>query len=181
MLGSIWILKCAKMIFKKILLRLLPTVFIRWYRCAKAAMDTGDVESVFTRKYQKNVWGSRESTSGLGSELQQTKRLVEILPNLLKEFQVTSFLDAPCGDLNWMQYVNFDGVEYTGIDIVAEIIAANKIKYPDFGQFLHLDMIKDPLPKADMIFAGMCSYTLVMPIFIGRFGIFIPLELPGWP
>ena len=39
-----------------------------------------------------------------------------------------SLLDVPCGDMHWMKrfLVSRDDVEYTGLDIVPDLIAAHK-------------------------------------------------------
>ncbi|HYH44625.1 MAG TPA: hypothetical protein VEG34_03005 [Thermoanaerobaculia bacterium] len=74
------------------------------------------------------VYHHPESVSGVGSTLRETARLREALPGLIREEGVRSLLDIPCGDFHWMQHVALDveDVEYTGADVVPEIVAANQ-------------------------------------------------------
>lgn len=58
---------------------------------------------IFRRIYRLNRWGSAESASGLGSDSSQTARVRRELPALLARHQVSSLVDAPCGDLFWFR------------------------------------------------------------------------------
>jgi len=49
----------------------------------------------------KSFWRA-ESRSGTGSSLEQTAQLRRELPRLIAETGVRRFLDAPCGDCNWI-------------------------------------------------------------------------------
>ena len=116
-----------------------------------------DKERVFTAIYKNNKWGSRDSVSGPGSDLVQTRVVREKLPDLLRDFSVTSMLDIPCGDFNWMKDVDLDGINYIGGDIVKDLIADNEKKHAsDNRRFLHLNLMKDELPKVDLIFCRDC-------------------------
>jgi len=118
-------------------------------------------EAVFNKAYYKNSWGSRESASGTGSELAQTRVLVEKLPGILKDLGVTSFLDLPCGDLNWMAQVDLGGIRYIGSDIVAPIIENYIKKFAGSGrEFTRLNLIIDDLPEANLIFCRDCLVHL---------------------
>lgn len=119
------------------------------------------MKDIFTRIYTDNLWNSPESKSGTGSELKQTKRLIEELNNLIHQFNIRSILDVPCGDFNWMDRVELNGIEYHGGDIVWQIVQDNKIKYGDY--FKVIDLVNDPLPAADLLICRDClvhfSYT----------------------
>jgi len=66
-------------------------------------------------------------------------------------------LDAPCGDLNWMQHVSLNGVRYIGGDIVSELIDNNKRRFAQKGlELLVLDITKDNLPNVDAILVRDC-------------------------
>ena len=110
-----------------------------------------DLQEVFTKIYENNLWSSLESKSGLGSELKSTEVIREELPKVFKKFGIKTFLDIPCGDFNWMSKVEFDGVEYIGADIVESMIDENNKKYKG-TKFKTLDITKDELPKVDLIF-----------------------------
>ncbi len=95
-----------------------------------------------------------------------THTLRESLPALLAEFNVTSMLDLPCGDFNWMKTVQLPFQDYIGADIVAPLIADVQSRYGDSGhQFQVLDLVKDDLPAADLLLCRDCmmhlSYELI--------------------
>jgi len=112
------------------------------------------MKDIFTEIYERMAWQGVESASGPGSSLEQTKELRERLPDLFRRYKVSTLLDIPCGDLNWMQFVDLSGVEYIGADIVEELIEKNKKKFK--MPFLCLDISTDPLPKVDLILCRDC-------------------------
>lgn len=66
-------------------------------------------------------------------------------------------LDAPCGDFNWMRFVDLGKTHYIGCDIVPEVIETNGMRYAD-REFHALDLAAEPLPNVDLIFhATVCS------------------------
>lgn len=116
--------------------------------------------SVFRHIYYKtDWWKAGETLSGPGSTLENTTRLRAELPAFLHRFQIRSLLDAPCGDLNWISHTDLTGIEYTGADIVKEVIDANKKRYPD-KHFLVADITKDKLPSADAVLCRDCFIHL---------------------
>ena len=92
-------------------------------------MSTQHTEAVFSNIFATNTWGSTESVSGAGSELQNTAQLIRELPHLMRELRVQSMLDAPCGDFNWMQHVELNGVDYHGADIVEALVQRNAERF----------------------------------------------------
>jgi len=116
---------------------------------------------VFTRIHSRNRWGSSESVSGPGSEVAATHIIREALPRLIKQHGITSLLDAPCGDFNWMQAVDLAGVSYIGGDVVQELIESVSRRYAAPNRrFVHLDLVNDPLPAVDLIFCRDCFLHL---------------------
>jgi hypothetical protein len=109
---------------------------------------------IFTEIYESNKWYSPESRSGNGSELKNTLTLRSELPFLFKKYNISSILDIPCGDFNWMKEVDISNINYIGADIVSEIVEQNKSKYP--YNFQVLDLTKDILPKVDLVFVRDC-------------------------
>lgn len=100
-----------------------------------------------------------ESLSGLGSYLCQTEAIRQQLPALIKDLGVRTFVDAPCGDFNWMKEVNLSDVEYIGMDSLHAIVQRNKKLYTtDSRRFMWLDIVFSKIPQADMI---MCRDCLV--------------------
>lgn len=114
-------------------------------------------EKIFTKIYNKRSWGGVESVSGTGSGLEQTRVLIDTLPSLFSGYNISTILDIPCGDFNWMKNINLGRITYYGGDIVREIIRNNIIRYPMANlHFMHLDVINDNLPKVDLIICRDC-------------------------
>jgi len=114
---------------------------------------------VFQKIYDENGWHSPESVSGWGSELRNAAQVIRELPGMLRRFGVSSVLDVPCGDFNWMRHVDLSGIEYTGADIVAELVAANEAAWSaPSRRFLTLDLLRDSLPEVDLILCRDCLF-----------------------
>lgn len=120
----------------------------------KSIFMDNNVKEVFTEIYEKDLWASAESKSGSGSELRSTFKIREELPLLLSKFNIKSMLDIPCGDFNWMQYVNLGNTQYIGADIVEKAVEVNKAKYNK--DFRVLDLVNDDLPQVDLLFVRDC-------------------------
>ena len=118
-----------------------------------------DTKKVFRSIYKRNGWGSDESISGPGSTLAYTAHLRQQLPGILHSLQIKTLLDAPCGDGNWINKIDLSGINYTGADIVPEIIEANQLNYPD-KNFIIANIITDNLPAADLVLCRDCFIHL---------------------
>ena len=100
--------------------------------------------------------------SGTGSTLDATKSIVERLPGILKQLDIRSMLDIPCGDFHWMSQIDLEacGVRaYIGADIVEENIIHNTDKYTRQGgikTFMMSDITVDPLLTVDLVFCRDC-------------------------
>lgn len=118
-------------------------------------------EEIFTHIYLANKWGDEESRSGKGSNLAVTERLREALPDMLLQLNINSMLDIPCGDFHWMKEIDLPLTGYQGADIVKPMIEENQVRYGnEKREFLHLDLLRDPLPKVDAIFCRECLVHL---------------------
>ena len=53
-----------------------------------------------------------------------TLRESEVIPDVIKRYDIKTFFDAPTGDRNWIKTIDFDelGVEYSGGEYVQEIV-----------------------------------------------------------
>ena len=146
---------------KRCLLKITPRPIKNQYYDMKAKWGR-PAEDVFNNIKEKNIWGSSESLSGPGSESAQTRTLETELPELFKTYGISSVLDIPCGDFNWMKnvvrpYAREHGLRYIGADIVDSLINVNKAKYgSEHIEFLKLDLVTDELPKTDLVFVRDC-------------------------
>lgn len=121
-----------------------------------------DLAARFERIERTNLWGAASSVSGLGSEDPATAAIREALPALLQRLGARSLLDAPCGDAGWIGRIKLD-LDYTGIDIVPSLIAANSERSARgelVGRFRVADITRDALPKADVILCRDCLVHL---------------------
>lgn len=132
-----------------LLLRLVSRMIITSYEFIFFRYNS--VENIFLHYYNRGSWGG-ESKSGLGSNLTSTSNLIVELPLLFREFSIKTVLDIPCGDFHWFQYVNLNGIKYTGADIVEDIIESNisKHKKNDIS-FIKFNLIKEIPPCFDLI------------------------------
>jgi SAM-dependent methyltransferase len=117
-------------------------------------------EDVFTNIFQGNKWGGQASVSGRGSDLDQTGIIRKQLPALLREFEVQTMLDIPCGDFNWMRHVDLENVDYTGADIVPALVEQNRQYEKPKIHFVPLNLISDELPEVDLLFCRDCLVHL---------------------
>lgn len=148
---------------KETIEKIVPLWMLKWYRDFKVAkFKNRSAEDVFTEIYKTNRWKSSESISGEGSELKQVETLIKELDSLIANLNISSILDIPCGDFNWMRHVDLSKVNYVGADIVNELIEANIEKFKDYENvnFIVLDLINNKLPKKDLIIIRDCLVHL---------------------
>jgi SAM-dependent methyltransferase len=119
---------------------------------------TKTTEEVFTDIYVNNKWGGSNGNfySGAGSRDDQIVR--PYIETTRKWLQNTAgknlrFVDLGCGDFNIGQ--NFIDLcsHYTGVDIVAPLIAHNTATFgSERIEFQHLNLVIDDLPDGDVCF-----------------------------
>lgn len=140
-----------------------------------------DADDDLSRFFRKGQWkgGGDETVSGSGSTLRYTGAVRKELPALLARHGVRRLLDAPCGDFNWMKEVDLAGIEYHGMDIVAEIVADLEARYAaPTRRFTRGDITADPLPHADLMLCRDCLIHLPNA-YVWRFlRNFVQSEIP---
>jgi hypothetical protein len=106
-------------------------------------------------KVTANRWygGNDETPCGHGSTLASTEEIRAALPGLLKEYGITSVVDAGCGDLNWVKEVDWTGISYTGVDLM---------QWGDipegFGEIIRMDITTQKVWACDLI---ICRDVLI--------------------
>ena len=106
---------------------------------------------IFTTIYQARLWGA-ENPSGPGSLDRFVEPLWRELPILFKDFDVSSILDLGCGTFGWIKNALNDEIDYTGCDIVEDLISVLVAKESsDNVRFKVLDAVTDELPYADLV------------------------------
>src|SRR5215204_410766 len=112
---------------------------------------------IFSRIYRENAWGDVESVSGPGSRQNRAAAFLDDLVAALRQLEVRSLLDAPCGDFNWAAPVADAVDHYIGADVVPELVAANHERHAGPRRaFLQLDLTRDALPTADAVLCRDC-------------------------
>lgn len=109
-------------------------------------------KNIFTDIYDNNGFGSLESKSGPGSTLDETKKLRESIKKIIKDKNIKSVVDIPCGDFNWMKEIVFNFENYIGGDIVKKAIDLNNEKYSNSRiKFIEFDIVNDEIPNGDLL------------------------------
>jgi SAM-dependent methyltransferase len=111
------------------------------------------VAQIFSAIYEDNRWGGEHGNfnSGSGSSDSHADEYGRLVRNFVAQHKVQSVVDLGCGDFRVGARIVSAAVNYTGIDVVPSLIAANR---KQFGgpriQFECLDIIEDPLPQGDL-------------------------------
>ncbi len=119
-------------------------------------------KDIFSEKYEKNHWLVGESKSGNGSEISFTEPLRHWLIENIGLLGIKTFVDAPCGDFNWMRLVlSKVQINYIGLDIVDKVIEQNKILHSsNHIKFEVANICEDNLPDCDIIMVRDCLFHL---------------------
>jgi hypothetical protein len=142
------------------------TIFVLAGLCYSKAPCCASLEAVGSAQFFNAVYAhyedqylhqAFESISGPGSTLEQTRNVRSVLPEVIKKYNITSILDAPCGDFNWMRYVALGDCVYYGIDIVDPLIKKLQNLYTtEQRHFMVKNIIVDQLPGVDLIVCRDC-------------------------
>jgi hypothetical protein len=147
---------------KYLLKKIIPSIILDFYAKKKYSKSQSpffnkDAKTVFTNIYNSNKWNNNESVSGIGSTIENTTKIVSVLNNVFHQLEIKTLLDIPCGDFNWIKNINLNEVNYTGADIVPELIDSNIKSYSNLTiNFKELNLIKDSLPQSDLILVRDC-------------------------
>lgn len=111
-------------------------------------------EFVFANIYDTAEWGKNEEGkgfSGLGSTRENAAPYMVFLEKFMQDHNIRSVVDLGCGDWTFSQHINWDGIQYVGIDVVRSVIEKNRKKHSHPNvQFLQGDGIDVELPEADL-------------------------------
>ena len=91
----------------------------------------------------------------------QTKKISQDLLKLFKKLDIKSFVDAPCGDLNWIRHLDFGHINYLGVDVVQALIDKDTKELSNKKRsFVCADLISYIPPKSDLILCRDCLVHL---------------------
>lgn len=111
----------------------------------------------FTKIFKDNEWRGMESKSGKGSSLSGTIMVRDFIERIKTRYNISSVLDAGCGDFWWMREIAGIFPTYTGVDIVPEMVQFLKVEYPNFN-FYDGDIVSHVPDAYDLI---ICRDVLV--------------------
>jgi len=124
---------------------------------SKSKFTPLNIQDRFELIYNENYWESDESRSGLGSEIKNTKEVLKALKKIIKEYNIRSIIDIPCGDFNWMSKMDMNKIDYKGYDIVRPVIIDNNKKFKKNNiNFYNSDITTSRLAKGDLMFVRDC-------------------------
>jgi SAM-dependent methyltransferase len=104
----------------------------------------------FAKIYREHVWGGT-SRSGPGSDPEVLRPYAELLSNFLRERNIRSVVDVGCGDWALGRTLDWTGIDYTGVDIVPEVIEMLNATYGSSNvRFLCRELVADELPCAEL-------------------------------
>lgn len=106
------------------------------------------MKDIFTAIYKENRWGVG---SGPGSDPVQAAPYMSYLQLFLKHYNIRSVVDAGCGDWRFSSKINWDGVQYLGLDIVSDIVSQNTKKYGSANVSFQEFDITSPMPEAELL------------------------------
>src|SRR5688572_4903717 len=109
----------------------------------------------FRAIYTSNHWGASER-SGAGASFDQVTTVLSQLEAVVRELDVRTLLDVPCGDFAWMRHFRAD-VRYIGGDVLPELVDANERQFGGPARrFMTIDILRDRLPEADLLLCRDC-------------------------
>lgn len=106
------------------------------------------IVAAFETIYRNDSWGNG---SGPGSMPSSTIEYRAFLERFIRENAVRMVTDLGCGDWQFSRLIDWGGVEYTGFDVVASVVEANRTAFARPGvEFRTIDDIDD-LPGGDLL------------------------------
>ena len=100
----------------------------------------------------REVFSHNETANGPGSTIDATVGVRSHLSDLLRRYSIETMLDAPCGDWNWLQYVNLGDIDYTGWDIEDDCLATARNRALGKHTFANVNLLTvKRIPTFDLI------------------------------
>lgn len=105
----------------------------------------------FEKIYSQNLW---LHGSGEGSLPNHTKPYRELLQSFLRQKRIRTVVDLGCGDWQFSRFINWNGIDYHGFDIVKSVIEDNQREFssPNISFHMYSGNPAD-LPAADLLIA----------------------------
>jgi SAM-dependent methyltransferase len=106
--------------------------------------------TIFGAIYEENRW---LNGSGPGSSPRNTILYRAFLEQFLTFNAIGSVTDLGCGDWQFSQFIDWSGIDYIGLDVVARVLEANQRSFGVRGVNFRPHNSVDDLPGGDLLLA----------------------------
>lgn len=112
-----------------------------------------DVGQAFDLIYRRGMWQQGNAASGVGSEGVLAERYVTFVKQYVAENNLSTVVDAGCGDFSVGRQLAGDFVDYVGIDVSEYIIQQNEDRFRFLSnvKFIAADIGSVAFPACDLI------------------------------
>jgi trans-aconitate methyltransferase len=109
-----------------------------------------ETEQAFEKIYREGTW-CKSVRSGEGSVPERNREYISLLQRFIRERGARGVVDLGCGDWSFSRLIDWSGVDYTGVDIVPELVQSHNAQYAREGvRFIQGNFITCELPPADL-------------------------------
>lgn len=120
-----------------------------WYRKTKHMSENEQWEELYRQERSKvepgkSIWLVNDKIEKYSGWTEKNLKI------LFDDLKIKSVVDVGCSDVVWQSKMDWSNIDYTGIDIVKDIVKQNKKNYPHM-KFQHKNLIEDECPMADMV------------------------------
>jgi len=103
----------------------------------------------FEKIYENGEWGIG---SGEGSLPVHVRGYIKMLEHFIRKNKIKRIIDFGCGDWQFSRYINWNGIQYIGFDVVDSVIDYNRTTYTkDNVSFKLFSGQYRDLPDADLM------------------------------
>jgi SAM-dependent methyltransferase len=108
-----------------------------------------DAEDIYHQIYASDHW---QGGSGPGSTADASAEYRRIVQRLLASIEIRRVVDVGCGDWQVGSLIDWSGIDYTGIDVVASVVEADRARFATGDvRFEVADARSADLPPADLL------------------------------
>lgn len=124
---------------------------IPYFLASTLLFGQSEAEKAFTKIYSYGTW-DESGFSLSGSQVEVTREYMDYLQEFLKTHEIKKVVDLGCGDWAFSRYIDWEGIEYIGYDIVPSVIERNTRLFsaPNIT-FIYANIEEIDLPDADLV------------------------------
>lgn len=123
------------------------------HRASTRRADDRSPRAIFSEIYRDGAWGGGQGEyySGTGSDDEVSGAYVAVARDYIERHGIRSVVDLGCGDFRVGGKLLSPGLAYTGVDVVPDLIEANRREHGALGvRFETVDIIHDELPDGEL-------------------------------